>query len=300
LTHALSSQGISRTASNSENLQPPLDSFSDFDAVISARYACTRFQPYSSDRNPNPLILSQALHCLDISRRSPSGFNAQPYRAIVVSSPEAKENLSKYCLGRNRNRVLDSDCTVVFLADLECGRDWKWWKDSLQGKSLQGDSNKWKRRKAILLMMLFSSGYPIPRIFRSIISFGARFAFSVLSLVTRRKLLLPSLTNAETWSVKNTMLCAMTYMLSCTSHNIATCPMEGYNAGGIKKALKIPRRFSIPLIVSTGVPFESSKDIDGEDDTGVSHGKGNKKTLRFPFENVVFGDYYGSNIATEA
>lgn len=36
--------------------------------------------------------------------RSPSGFNAQPYECVVVTSEEAKKKLSKAMLGANRER----------------------------------------------------------------------------------------------------------------------------------------------------------------------------------------------------
>jgi len=280
-TRLHTTHGLSGAISNTNRVdQNP--SLSTFDDVIQSRYSCTRFQPFDSDLNPNPDVLNKTLHCIDLSRRAPSGFNAQPYRVIVVSSPSAKRSLSKYCLGPNSNRILDSDCTVIFLADLESGRNWKWWKDL----SYQRSSNKWKQRKRILFTLLFSSGYPIPRFIRSPLSFCIRFIFSFFSVISRRKLLLPSLSNAETWAVKNTMLFAMTYILSCTSYNLATCPMEGINVGGIKKIFSIPRRFCIPLIVSTGSPLQN-RTSDAQDIFGEAHGI-SSRTRRFPFTNVVF------------
>ena len=44
---------------------------------------------------------------------------------ILVHSKEDKEKLAQYCLGRNADRVRDSDCTAVFLADRQVGRDGK-------------------------------------------------------------------------------------------------------------------------------------------------------------------------------
>ena len=270
------------------------NSFSTYDDVILSRYACTRFQPYSREENnptSNPEVVSQALHCLDIARRAPSGFNAQPFKAIMVSSPEAKKSLSKYCLGPNSNRVLDSDCTVIFLADQESGRNWRWWKTTNESSDKKV---KRKEKSRILFTLLFSSGYPLPRFIRSPISFCIRNVFALVSIISRRKLLLPSLTNAETWSVKNTMLFAMTYILSCTSYNLATSPMEGFNMGGIKKEFHIPKRFCIPLIVSTGIPLRRDT-VDAQDYMGVSHGKGKDKTTRFPFDDVVFANDYGNH-----
>lgn len=298
-------KNIGRSATSSPN------SVANYDDVILSRYACTRFQPFSKEEEltSNPAIVSQALHCLDIARRAPSGFNAQPYRAIVVSSPEAKKSLSKYCLGPNSYRVLDSDCTVIFLADMESGRNWKWWRNAKVDGAVPSKKETRKEKSRILFTLLFSSGFPLPRIIRSPISFCIRSAFSIVSVISRRKILLPSLTNAETWSVKNTMLFAMTYILSCTSYDLATSPMEGYNMGGIKKEFHIPRRFCIPLIVSTGVPLArrrvvssssddergSTNDTTAQDYMGVSHGRGFDSTTRFPVEEVIFNNDFGPN-----
>lgn len=291
-------QGFSNGRNMGRSTSSSSLSSSDYDDVILSRYACTRFQPFSKEENnvtSNPEIVSKALHCLDIARRAPSGFNAQPYRAIVVSSPEAKKSLSKFCLGPNSYRVLDSDCTVIFLADQESGRNWKWWKNTKEASN--NKKLKRKERSRILFTLLFSSGYPLPRIIRSPMSFCIRNVFALVSIITRRKILLPSLTNAETWSTKNTMLFAMTYILSCTSYDLATSPMEGFNMGGIKKAFHIPKRFCIPLIVSTGIPVQrESTSEDSQDYMGVSHGKGKDKTTRFPVDDVIFTNDFGETM----
>ena len=357
-----------------------------FDEVVNARYACTRFQRYqepqteqqnddntnSSDNNKsipstitqptasisNPTIVHKANECLALSQRAPTGFNAQPYRVILVHSKEYKEKLAQYCLGRNADRVRDSDCTAVFLADQQVGRDGKRFTNFLM-KNMDNDESSSSsittistesnndgdnspkttstpakatsrtRRpltsKALLklrmFILLFSSGYPLPRFLSVPISFGIRAGVSIISFITRRlhiikqscqrlsKLLpkniqlLPTLSSATTWSQKNTMLVAMTYMLACTSRNLATCPMEGFDANGIRRVLGIPRgRFSIPLIVSAGIPYKRGGNIsDGEeeetDDVGVSHGS-EDMSPRYPLEEVVYENTYGMPFVT--
>ena len=50
------------------------------------------------------------LEVLALVMRSPSGFNAQPYECVVVTSEEAKKKLSKAMLGANRERWAQSSC----------------------------------------------------------------------------------------------------------------------------------------------------------------------------------------------
>jgi nitroreductase len=294
-----------------------------FNSIVMNRYACTRFQRFSephpvlstpSASISNPDIVRQATECIDISRRAPSGFNAQPYRVIMVHRPKEKEALAQFCLGRNADRVRDSDCTMIFLADKEVSRDWKRFGRFLKSAKSRRQSRLESDRliakktlerfvfKAQALVLLFSSGWPLPRILASPLSFLIRWTISCISVVTRRRILVPSLTTAETWATKNTMLVAMTYMLGCTSRGLATCPMEGYNIGGIRKVLQIPKRFTIPIIVSTGIPYSSSMDVN--DDAGMSHGPAatsskadhSEATPRYPIQEVLFDSTYGNSI----
>ena len=332
-----------------------------FDSIVNKRYACTRFQRYqeplfnshhdaevsavakvpatkaATTKVPHaslsdPTVIKAAHECLQLAQRAPTGFNAQPYRVILVHSKEGKERLSQYCLGRNADRVRDSDCTAVFLADKECGRDGSRFSnflmDNMDPPSKEdGDSdtttNTSRTRRPLssralfklrMLIMLFSSGYPIPRFLSVPFSLGVRSAMSILAFLARclqsmrlrfrilSKLIptdiqmFPTLTSAETWAQKNTMLVAMTYMLACTSRGLATCPMEGIDAAGLRKVLGIPRgRFSIPLIVSTGTPYRRSVNESSEtDDVGLSHGDDGNFSPRYNVEEVVYGNSFGS------
>eukprot|EP01082_Thalassiosira_pseudonana_P015131 g13569.t1 g13569 contig82:25312-26763(+) len=341
-----------------------------FDKVVNARYACTRFQRYQElnatttpQQSPylpkaslsNPATLQQALASLQLSTRSPTGFNSQPYKLIMVHTPYQKQLLSQYCLGRNGDRVRDSDCTVVFLSDGEVGRDGGRFVEFLRrnmdsdcdgsdaATANEGDAtttertNKTSRTrrplssnallKLRLLILLFSSGYPFPQFLSKPLSFLVRLGVSILSMFMRilyslkktsastNRLskwissilptniqLLPTLSSSETWSQKNTMLVAMTYMLACTSRGLATCPMEGFDANGVRKVLGIPggKRYGIPLIVSTGLPYRYDNGTNSEedvDDVGLSHGGENDMSPRYPLEEVVFGNAFGESFS---
>lgn len=343
--------GVPLSGSSSNSISYDTKGAASFEAVVNARYACTRFHRHQEANSEYPhdidnsvdsnaiaastktiiapaaslsdlSLVRTANQCLAISTRAPTGFNVQPYRIVLVHSKSDRENVAQYCLGRNADRVRDSDCTAVFLADGECGRDWttrhveflmKKENDAVDSTAAKtaGDPPSRTRRvlsprallKLRLLVLLFSSGYPLPRFISVPLSFFVRTGVSVLASVARwmhsakaGAQLLPTLTSAETWSQKNTMLVAMTYMLACTSRGLATCPMEGYDAIGIKRALGIPTgRYSIPLIVSTGTPYRreaTDGDEDETDDAGLSHG-GRDMSPRYPLEAVVYGNSFG-------
>ncbi len=314
-------KGLLLQSSSSNIQQSFLAENVDFDNIVESRYACTRFhrndgtvsnnnvnnksKPTASISNPE--VVKIALHCLNLSRRAPSGFNAQPYRLLMVNEKDKKEEVSRYCLGRNADRVRDSDCTILFLADKECLREYKRFGkflDEPESISSDGDvDNKkslspWLKRKMQFFILLFSSGWPLPRFLSNPISFCMRLGVSTVSVITRRRILVPSLGSAETWASKNTMLVAMTYMLACSSKGLVTCPMEGFNAGGLRKALGIPRRFAIPLIVSTGLAYKREREEEGFDDVGMEHGPKSESrksgsTRRYPLEEVIFTNEFG-------
>ncbi|KAL7527969.1 hypothetical protein ACHAWF_002382 [Thalassiosira exigua] len=327
-----------------------------FDAVVNARYACTRFRRFREPPPPppprdgnddddcvgeepaaptasrsDPAVISSCLRALDVSRRSPTGFNVQPWRVVLVHSAKEKERLARHCLGRNADRVRDSDCAAVFLADRECGREWgrfaslseeRAGSDAGGGASKGGGGAGRATRKLRALILLFSSGYPLPRILRVPLSFAVRTAVSILSSVARwldaarrsvRALRrrtprgvprLPTLSSSEVWSEKNAILAASTYLLACASRGVATCPMEGYDARGVKGCLGAPKgRWGVPLIVCAGTPYravgggggaklEDAEEEEETDDVGMRHGA-EDASPRYPLEEVAYGDAFG-------
>ena len=211
------------------------------DDAILTRYSCKKFRRYRqknmdspskpSASESDPTVVQRVVDSLNLARRAPTSFNTQPYKVVLVTSPEQKMALSQYCLGPNRQKVLDADCTAIFLADKQIMRTFS----SL--RKLIGDIGIMKKyrpltRKALLTtqvhITIFSSGYPFPRFISSTISFAVRTCMACLHLITKWfNYPLPTLANAETWASKQVMMVAMTYILACTARGLASAPMEG-------------------------------------------------------------------------
>lgn len=290
---------------------------------------------------PDPTVINQSLQCLDLSRRAPSGFNVQPYRLLAVSDAKGREQLAKHCIGRNADRVRDCDMAVLFLADRQCVKDGGRLNDLVIGKlestktksmakagtttamkedDVGSDSNKKKMTKTIrrrlrklrILVLLFSSGWPLPRPISTVTSFGIRTGVSILAFLLRKLNIdypLPTLQSADAWSTKNVSMVAMTYMLACASRKIDTCPMEGYNSSGIRRSMGISSRYGLPLIVVAGTSYDRKEENSSSnenvavvsmptDDAGMGHGTGDGATLRFPSEDIVF--HYDGKFGTPA
>ncbi|GKY99998.1 hypothetical protein MPSEU_000953300 [Mayamaea pseudoterrestris] len=268
------------TISTSADTATMLSSKPAFDAAVLYRRACKKFQRFDGTDRSNgasqsdPAVLQQATQALELARLSPSAYNAQPYKFVLVHSKEQKEALAKYALGPNRNRVLDSDATVVFLADRQILRTLPTFR-----KQLSAMTNKWSRRKLQLYLAIFSSGYPLPRFF-------VRTSVALVHLFTRTFYPMPTLSSAETWASKQTLMVAMTFMLACASRGLDTIPMEGIHAGGIRRALNVPSRYAVPLIVSVGRRYQT-------DDTTSDSSSTKGTRPRYPMEEMIFGNTFG-------
>ena len=53
---------------------------------------------------------------LEVTLRTPTSFNLQPYCVVLAQTEEAKVALSDTMLGGNRARVLNSSLTAVFVS----------------------------------------------------------------------------------------------------------------------------------------------------------------------------------------
>ena len=274
--------------------------------TILTRYACKQFKRFTapddetvvSASDPDPTVVQKALHCLDLARMAPSSFNSQPYKLILVHSAAQKLALSRYCLGANAARVRDSDCTALFLADRQVVRTLPRLARWMQGKREERNAqlgvvedeaairqSKSFIRTMFLYLTIFSSGFPLPRVLAAPIAFLFRVAMGIMAWFSRSFYQLPSLASAETWSSKQALMVAMVYMLGCSSHGLATIPMEGIDAPGIRKVLKIPSRYAVPLIVATGVAAKTPSNYFLE--RGLDR--------RFPRNDVIYDDIFGSD-----
>lgn len=292
-TPAANSSLFSSRGSASQSVRADYFEHTSFDTAVLNRYACKKFRRFDgaesgteSASEADPTVVQQAIRCLHLARRSPTAFNTQPYKVVLVHSTEQKLALSNYGLGPNKTRIRDSDCTAIFLADRQVCRSLRHYRQFLDRH--RQTNRRAPSKKDLFLMQfyitLFSSGYPLPRFLSATISFCVRTAVALLNIFTSAFYPLPSLANAETWSSKQTTMVALTFMLGCTSLGLATIPMEGINARGIRKVIGAPSRYAIPLIVSTGRPYSDT--VENEKST----------TSRYPLDEIVFDDKFGSSI----
>ena len=220
-----------------------------FEELAWERWANTRgeFDPLAP---PVPSATIQQL--LHIAQAAPSGFNAQPYKMVVVQGKSAKQRLANAMLGSNGRKVLNASFTVVFAADLESSRLLPRILELAESTPMHGrmPSPRFLFLTRIYLR-LFAGGHRIA-LLRPLIFLAKKVGFGIgshaLGLAT------PTVCSAEAWAVKNTMLAAQTLLLAATAAGLSSCPMEGFDGRRVRRALHIPRRYAIPLVVAVGYP----------------------------------------------
>ncbi|CAM9860003.1 unnamed protein product [Pylaiella littoralis] len=234
-----------------------------FERITLARRATKHF-----DRRAVPDDVLKKVLALVL--RAPSGFNIQPYEVIVITSEEGKKKLSSAMLGPNRERVLEAGAAVVFASDLNSMKNVRKLTNMLREEG-------WPRkfiRKVPLYLSVFSTGHN--RLFRFPYALAKKISFGVVRRLGKG---MPTVSGAETWAFKNTMLAVQELLLAATSHGLATCPMEGFDMRRLRKALRIPVRYSVPIVVCIGYPSEEQRDF---------------KTLRFPPNEVFHREEFGT------
>ena len=260
-------------------------------------------------------------HILQLSLRSPSSFNLQPYNIILIKDPKIKSQLAETCmLGGNAQKIKESSVSAIFCANLESYR---------HDRKFQAYCQKYQSfpdkliRKIPFLSKIFSTSHRF-QLIRWIMFRGKQIAFTLITLPyvllnkifrllspsiplfgTLLKILIkitkfPRVESSQTWAVKNVSFVAQTFMLACASFGLATCPMEGFDAWKVKELCSIPSYYNIPLIVSVGYPEDQEVKSEKENKKaeGGSIGEKTAKSLsfRYPLKDVCFQDHYGKEI----
>ncbi len=66
------------------------------------------------------------------------------------------------------------------------------------------------------------------------------------------------------WTTRSTALGAMTLMLAAWDEGVATCPMEGFDAGALADEFDVPNGYEPVMLVTMGYPAEGAADIENE------------------------------------
>ena len=178
----------------------------------------------------------------------------------------------------NQYRVKDCSALAVFLSDLQASKRIH--------RIYELEKNF--RHPGYLALMPLSTSFLLGE--GHLATWAKQAAGHVLSsgMIPQIEQPMPCIESMQTWSAKNTALLVQSYVLAATSHDLATCVMEGMDARRVAEILCIPDdRYSIPMVVATGYDYFENND------------KQQETTPRLDLEEVVFGDTFGAPLVLE-
>ncbi len=153
---------------------------------------------------------------LEIGNLSPSSFNLQPWKVIVVRDPERKRALRKCAFGQPK--VEEASAVLIMIADPKGVEE-----------NIERVLDSWQEL-----------GYIKPEERERSKEMAKNLYGSVEAL--KRKI----------FAVKNTALFAMNLMIAAKGLGLETHPMDGFDEEAIKKEFGISEEKIIPMLVAVG------------------------------------------------
>jgi nitroreductase len=174
---------------------------------------------------------------------APSSRNSQPYRFLCVRSPALKAVIAPLC-----NHQVAAH-TAAALVVVVAGRALAMETLDAWDRHLAGECGLGPRSIAYHRAELKQS--------RRFLKIGSwpiwSFLVGTLALLHPAASLLPiGRIGVQHWTVRSALYAAQTFLLAACASGLDTCPMEGFNATKIAKALRLPRDLAIPLLIAVG------------------------------------------------
>ncbi|MGH7688174.1 MAG: nitroreductase family protein [Gemmatimonadaceae bacterium] len=174
---------------------------------------------------------------------APSSRNSQPYRFVCVRGLEQLAAIAPLCNGQA------AACSAAALIVVVTGKRFARETVDAWDRHLSTDCGLGDRSVAHYRAELRTS-----RLFLSIGSWPVWSPLlSVFGMFQPTASLLPvGGTGIRHWTARNAMFAAQTLLLAASAYGIDTCPMEGFDAIKLRKALGLPRDSLIPLVIAVG------------------------------------------------
>lgn len=166
---------------------------------------------------------------LRLGVRSPSGYNLQPWRFIVVREQENKEKL-KAC-AFNQRQVGEAPVVLICCGDRRVGQS-----DYIE---------------SVIQMGMETGGV------------NEQFADVMRQQIPALFEYHPCFENVEAWTNRHTMLAVAHIMIVAKSYGVDSCPMEGFVSAQVKEAFQIPDEVDVCCLVAMGYAAEPFKQYGG-------------------------------------
>jgi nitroreductase len=162
-----------------------------------------------------PIPAEDLRQILDAGLHAPSGYNIQPWRFVVVQSPEQKKKLR--AASYNQGKVEEASAVIVCC----------------------GDADGWRRDLDLVLEQGRKGGMPE--------SYAAQAQSSVPNYMSSF-----SSGQMQGWLNKQVMLAFTHMMLMAEVMGYDTAPMEGFEQDKVHEALRLPLSYWVVALLAIG------------------------------------------------
>ncbi len=174
----------------------------------------------SFDGSPLPDDILSAI--IKAGIESPSGYNLQPWRFIVVRSPEQKKRLREAAM--NQPKIEEASAIIVCCGDLDAPKDNN--LDAVLETSLDYGFNKTQNQQAKEMIQKTFSAPPGQ-------AMGIAPDYAV-------------------WVNRHVMIAFTTMMWTAETLGFDTAPMEGFFEDKVKSVLNIPHHIRVVALLGIG------------------------------------------------
>ena len=219
---------------------------SSFEEIIQRRRSNRKFD--ANIEVPDDVIVRS----LERSILSPNSSNMQLWEFQWIKDPALKESFTALCLDQNAART--SKQLVVFVTRKDLWKQRAAWNYNKIKEGINGEPNTAQKRG------LDYYGKLMPLAYRSDI-------FGITTLVRRALCFFMGLrkpfmrfggdADQRVTVHKSCALAAQTFMLSIAAEGFESCPMEGFDAIRVKRALGLPAGAEINMIIAVGKGTEA-------------------------------------------
>jgi nitroreductase len=191
------------------------------------------------------IIPDQIVHdCIDLALLAPNSSNLQTWEFYRLKSDEVKKNVAHACFSQPAATTASELIVCVARPDhwrAHCKQMLEAFKESQVEIPKSATLYYKKIAPFVYTVGFFNILTPFKWLFNTIAG--------LFRVVPREPI---SSYGLKVWSIKSCALAAENLMLAFRSYGYDTCPMEGYDSCKVKKAMGLPSKAHIVMIVGAG------------------------------------------------
>ncbi|MGD1859691.1 MAG: nitroreductase family protein [Leptolyngbyaceae cyanobacterium] len=178
---------------------------------------------------PDPIPQAVLAEILQLGVRSPSGYNLQPWRFVVVQEPANKEKLRACAF--DQSQITEAPVVLICCGDRRVN----------QTDYIESVINIGKAAGGVNDAFADYMRQAIPQLFEY----------------------KPCFDSMEAWTNRHVMLAVAHLMIAAKSFGVDTCPMEGFVSAQVKEAFNLPSEVDVCCILPMGYAAEPFKQYGG-------------------------------------